>query len=192
MPSTRRALLGACAATFGLAAGCGESPDRDDPPTTRPEQRQRPAGVETSRLRFDGDRLVASADDGDDERPRTVFLIETAEERDALRYRSRPDGWRELRAFVDDTDLSETSLVIHQAAIGECYRRRIVAARRDDDGVDLGFCGQLRPAAVACDREAQVMEVTAVRLGFAVEDVGSYSVSSGGRCDFRITTEGDR
>lgn len=190
MPSSRRAVLGACAAAVVPLAGCGESPDRDDPPTTRRRNRT-PAEAETRRLRYDGERLVASGStENEDERPDPVLLVTSDAERDALRYRSEPDGRRELEAFVDDTDLSESTLLVYQASIGECYRRRLVSARRDADRLDVELCRQLRPATVACDREAEVVEVLAARLPFAVEEVSSYSLGSGGGCEFGITTEG--
>ena len=196
MPSpTRRRFLQACVGVAAVGAGCGES-EPDDPPTTTGTGHT-PVDAEVERLRYDGKPVVYSTDrdesDGTAGEPDSdvgPLLVTSEEKRESLEYRSQPDGWRAVRRFIAETDLSRHALLIVQAGIGECYQRRLVSAQREDDGLDVDFCLQLRPATVACERDAQVTEVLAVRLPFALEDVRGYSVGMGGRCRFRPTEGG--
>lgn len=153
------------------------------------------AAVEVVRLRYDGEPFIAPATEEADaeDRRRTTLVVADAADREALRYVARPPGWRELRSFVEGTDLSAAVLLVSQEPIGECYRRRVVHAAVTSEEVDVRFCEQLRPATVACERDRRVMETIVVRLSAPEGSrLRGYSVGYGGTCRaMTASPEGD-
>ena len=186
--SRRRALRTVAAAGSLALAGCsGEASHSTDPPPDRGEP------VSDYQVRFvretDGDRLFET-DDGSGDVPHEMEYLTGEDERDDLAFRSTTAA-TELRSFVDATDFEAESVFLLQRSIGECYQANLVTVYRESDGVDAGFCQELRPADVDCSAEAEDTVGVAIRLPFTGDGFNSVGSGWSGDCDGRPIAAGE-
>lgn len=110
------------------------------------------------------------------------YLLTNDADVDELRF-TGVDGAAELQAFVRETDFVTESVFLLQGTISECYVRRVVSVYREDDGVDVDLCEDLRPADVECAADARDVVAIAIRLPLPADDFNSRGVGYGGDCD---------
>jgi len=109
------------------------------------------------------------------------YLLTKDADVDELRF-TGVDGAAELQAFVRETDFVAGSVFLLQGTIGECYDRRVVSVYRENDGVDVDLCEDLRPADVECAADAHDVVAIAIRLPLPADDFNSGGVGYGGEC----------
>lgn len=195
VPRTRREVLGGVGLSTVALAGCGRPPAASGTPeavrsaapeagrSTDPthvmlrstdeeplvyEQSRYPDGTSTPRSRHRG--FVASPDDLSD-----LSLADV-------------DGAREVRAFLEATDLDAETVFYQQELVPECYRRELCSVAWTSRSIDTQFADVLRPATVACrtgerDRIAAFVRIPAPLDPRRITSFGSGHSRGAGDCE---------
>lgn len=138
--STRRAVLGLSVAAVAGLAGCAAlSPDAGgsgtpSPTASEPEYSHSVDAPDSATVRkSEGEPAVRSSahDSGEDMFESEAawdyedWIVTSPSERDVLEFSRGADGVEAARAFVAATDLSETTLLVHQYDVASCETRRL-------------------------------------------------------------------
>lgn len=108
------------------------------------------------------------------------WTVSSAKQRDALRFASSGDD--EAREFVENSDLSTHTILIHQYGIKACLTRRLktVRWRMDPDAPDgyaaisMDYVPSERDIECRADRPTNI-EATIVRVPSDIEGIGEFS-----------------
>lgn len=199
MPSTtvsRRGLLAtACSALALTGAGCAGS---DGSETTVEHSASEETTLESTHeyesiavrsadnevFVYRDDEAAEAADDRDQYRSRRnrVFVVDD-EAATALRIETNERDASEIRQFVEATDFERESIVVEQRPIEDCYRRRLVAVRADDDEFRTEYCQTLKDATTACEADKKLVEAIVIRVQRPYdEEPSSYASSESHTC----------
>lgn len=189
---SRRRVLGAgAAAVAALLAGCSDGTARDPPEDERrgpPDDAITDPAIET--LRADGDEPIVRPPD--EESPPSLLFLTDAESAAAVEFDREPAGTDDVRAFLEETDYEEETVVVSQEPVGECYERRFDYLVADEDDFDLEFCGVMRPATVACEVGREEMQSTFVRVPYPYDQPPTTAgVGEGSSCRSAVPDEDD-
>ena len=145
---TRREILSLSGMTLAGLAGCTtEASDFDrqespSPTASEPEYSHNVDSPESITVREpDGKPVVRSALHSPEENmfessakwDYEDWLVTSPNERDALNFSLSTTGVEAAKEFVDATDLSETTLLVHQYNIGKCETRQLTQLKWDSD-----------------------------------------------------------
>ena len=198
MLSRRRLLTLAAGVGAGLAGCAHDEPDptevvvREPHPAIGPPE-EATTDVEVRTLRVTGEEAVVSLGREDDDsrgRGRNWHFVLDDEDAASLRIDVADedladDGAAEtdvdaVRSFVEGTDFSEASVVVHERSIGDCYQRHVEYVVVEPDRYRVQFCRRLRDATTPCSADETVMEALFVRVPRAY-DTPPSSRGSGDR-----------
>jgi hypothetical protein len=196
--TSRRDLLRAVAsvAVAGVA-GCNETVTGGDPGTPTPTE------TETVQPTLDYDAVIVRnpaaepfvrydsenrADDDPDERLRRPLT--TAADADRISFRTAVTGTDEARSFLRETDFERNVVHVSEHRLSGCRALKVDYVTTEGNSFDLDFCSPLRPADVACELDDRAVVAAFVRFPMATDDIGSYTVGSGGSCERPRRREG--
>ncbi|EMA07356.1 hypothetical protein [Haloferax denitrificans] len=186
---TRRQVLRAGGASLAAAlAGCsgeGSSSSSDEPSGPSPDALV--TDYDQLQLRNDTESAIfrdaARDDDGAGSSYLDDFLVTTDEERADVEFAADPDGIDEARAFIDETEFDEQTLVITQHRPNACHRVKLLYVTHPPDSVvHLDFCYPLRPASVECSVDDRHVVASLVRLPYSSQDESSWGHGGGSSC----------
>lgn len=132
IPSSRRQVLSGLAVLLSGASGCTTAGSRETPTATPAITERRtfsgclntPTAVQVSN--FEGEPAIRSSTyspAGGWDRAR--WIVTSASEREALEYSTNTIGIEEARQFVNRTDLSAQSVLVHQQTFNSCRSLRL-------------------------------------------------------------------
>ncbi|MFA1611563.1 hypothetical protein [Halobellus rubicundus] len=181
--SRRRFLAAASLPVVGSVAGCSESLDRTGAEPHFAEQKRPVTDYEREQVRNnEGASLIE-----DESAARRSYTYEHLTERaNVPSFADVPEA-RQLEQFVDSTDFETESILLLVRPIPECYDLRLVSVSEEDDGVDSQYCRDMRPADVACERDAEDTVGVAIRLPFAGDSFNTLGMGFSSSCDNRPT-----
>lgn len=192
MPSkfpTRRQLLSASGGGLAVAlAGCAGSDGHSVSGTATDDGAfESSHEYETLFVRAADETPVAypdaeTAEDGGDrpERRNPAFFVIDTDEAAALRLTIDGADAADVRDFVDATDFDGESIIVDQRRIDDCYRRRLLAVRANDDSIRTRYCRELKSPTTPCEAEKTVTEAIFVRVHRPYDDHPSTRSSSEG------------
>jgi hypothetical protein len=191
-PTSRRGLLRAAAtvAVTGVA-GCNETVTGGDADT--------PSPTETVQPTLDYDAVIVrnpaaepfvryESEDESDEFLRQVLT--TAADADRISVATAVAGADEARSFLRETDFERNVVHVSEHRLSGCRALEVDYVTAEGNSFDLDFCSPLRPAEVACEVDDRAVVAAFVRFPMATDDVGSYTVGSGGSCERPRRREG--
>ncbi|WP_254769112.1 hypothetical protein [Salinilacihabitans rarus] len=186
----RRRVLGAgAAAVAALLAGCSDVSTRDPPEDEGrgpPDDAITDPAIET--LRADGDEPIVRPPD--EEAPRSPFFLTDAESAAAVEFDREPAGTDDARAFLEEADYDDETVVVYQGPVDECFERRVDYLVATEDDFDLEFCWVMRPATVACEAGRQETQSTFVRVPYPYDQPPTTaSVGEGSSCRSAVPDE---
>lgn len=125
------------------------------------------------------------AESAEDERDRpgrrySGFFVTDTDEAAALRLTVDGADATDVRDFVDATDFDDESIIVDQRRIDDCYRRRLLAVRANDDSIRTRYCRELKAPTTPCEAEKTVAEAIFVRVHRPYDDHPSSRASSEG------------
>lgn len=183
MPTpSRRQVLGVVTAFLAGASGCsspvtvpGDSPS-PSPTAQEPTYERCVLDPESRAVRRSGGKpsirsSVHSPREGD--WTDTVWIVASESERDALAYSTDAVGIDAAEAFVDDTDLSTRSLLLHQfePPIGDCSVSRLTRLKLDEGRSAVALQYDHSPPPGGCEEtDPDYVETTVVRIPPAFQD----------------------
>lgn len=185
--SRRRALHALGATAAAALAGCNAQTS-DSGAFDEPPGRQRGEPVTDYELRkvraFDLEPLFWRGERGTENEPRPAGHLFVGSEGDLedLMF-ADADPAAALASFVRGTDFESESVLVHERPVRECYDIRLRGVWREEDGVQTSFCSTLRPADVACSRDAQQTVALAIRLPFPGDGLSSQGSQWSSDCD---------
>lgn len=175
MSLTRRTALQVAASGFtaGFAGCSGEGSSSDEP------QGELVTDYERVTASVDGERWLFQWT-GEEARSRENLLVRTADDRANVEIVSEA---RTVRTFVDDTDLSQSSLVLFQRSLNTCRRLDAYKVNKRPEEVRIFLCQELRPADVDCQTDEKLTAAVAVRLPFDGDSVSGLTASISSECE---------
>ncbi|POG56073.1 hypothetical protein [Haloferax marisrubri] len=188
LPTRRQVLRAGGASLVAALAGCsgeGSSSSSDVPSGPSPDTLVTDYDVLT--VRNEANTAIfrdAARDDEDAESSYPDdFLVTTDEERADVAVAAEPDGIDEARAFVDETNFDEQTLVITQHRPNACHRVKLLYVTHPPDSVvHLDFCYPLRDASVECSVDDRHVVASLVRLPYSSQDESGWGHGSGSSC----------
>lgn len=192
MPSrfpTRRQLLSASGGSLAVAlAGCtGFDSHSVSGTATDDGTFESSHEYETLFVRATDETPVAypDAEAAEDDRDRpgrqySGFFVTDADEAAALRLTVDGADAADVRDFVDATDFDGESIIVDQRRIDDCYRRRLLAVRANDDSIRTRYCRELKAPTTPCEAETTVAEAIFIRVHRPYDDHPSSRASSEG------------
>ncbi|MFK5605836.1 hypothetical protein [Haloferax volcanii] len=190
LPTRRQVLRAGGASLVAALAGCsgegsGSSSSSDVPSGPSPDALV--SDYDQLHLRNDAESGIFRDAARDDEQTESSylddFLVTTDEERADVEVAAEPDGIDEARAFIDETDFDEQTLVITQHRVDACHRVKLLYVTHPPDSVvDLDFCRPLRPASVECSVDDRHVVASLVRLPYSSQGESSWGHGGGSSC----------
>ncbi|MFC7127900.1 hypothetical protein [Haloferax chudinovii] len=188
LPTRRQVLHAGGASLVAALAGCsgeGSSSSSDEPSGPSPDALVTDYDVLT--VRNDDETAVFRDTARDDEDAESSylddFLVTTDEERAGVEFAADPDGVDEARAFIDETNFDEQTLVITQHRTDACHRVKLLYVTHPPDSVvHLDFCYPLRPASVECSADDRHVVASLVRLPYSSQGESSWGHGGGRSC----------
>lgn len=111
----------------------------------------------------------------------TEWLVTDPSDRDALDYSAGATGVEETKAFVEGTDLSERTLLVHQHTFEECTSVQVERlewkeSRDSSDGAfDFGVEYALSERGENCEQDRSKDAITSVtRVPATVQEIGNF------------------
>lgn len=171
----RRRFLSLCAGVFTVStAGClgDDSLSADDSPSRPdPDEAIDSAGLTTYTTRLEAEldrqRSVFEFEEIDGQGPRGPRLpyVISGEQADALLIDPEPPDVDDVRAFLEETDYDEATVLVHQARVDACHERVVThVRRRGGGGFSTQFCTTTRDPSVECSTDETHHQITLVRV----------------------------
>ncbi|WP_042662046.1 hypothetical protein [Haloferax sp. ATB1] len=188
LPTRRQVLHAGGASLVAALAGCsGEASSSSSDVPSGPSPDELVTDYDQLQLRNHAESAIfrnAARDDEDAESSYFGdFLVSTDEELADVEFAAEPDGVDEARAFIDQTDFDEQTLVITQHRTDACHRVKLLYVTHPPDSVvHLDFCRSLRAASVECSVDDRHVVASLVRLPYSSEGESSWGRGGGSHC----------
>ncbi|RDZ42201.1 hypothetical protein C5B86_16015 [Haloferax sp. Atlit-19N] len=187
LPTRRQVLQVGGASLVATLAGCsgeGSSSSLDEPHGPSPDALV--TDYDALTVRNDAETTIfrdaAREDEDTGSSYLDDFLVTTDEERENVAVAAEPDGIDEARAFIDETDLDEQTLVITQHRTDACHRVKLLYVTNPPDSVvHLDFCHPLRAASVECSVDDRHVVASLIRLPYSTDE-SSWGHGGGSSC----------
>ncbi|RDZ42487.1 hypothetical protein C5B91_15450 [Haloferax sp. Atlit-10N] len=187
LPTRRQVLQAGGASLVAALAGCsgeGSSSSLDEPHGPSPDALV--TDYDALTVRNDAETAIfrdaAREDEDTGSSYLDDFLVTTDEERENVAVAAEPDGIDEARAFIDETDLDEQTLVITQHRTDACHRVKLLYVTNPPDSVvHLDFCHPLRAASVECSVDDRHIVASLIRLPYSTDE-SSWGHGGGSSC----------
>ncbi|ELZ69112.1 hypothetical protein C457_09751 [Haloferax prahovense DSM 18310] len=187
LPTRRQVLQAGGASLVAALAGCsgeGSSSSLDEPHGPSPDALV--TDYDALTVRNDAETAIfrdaAREDEDTGSSYLDDFLVATDEERENVAVAAEPDGIDEARAFIDETDLDEQTLVITQHRTDACHRVKLLYVTNPPDSVvHLDFCHPLRAASVECSVDDRHVVASLIRLPYSTDE-SSWGHGGGSSC----------
>ena len=174
VPAARRQFLALCAGVLATTgAGCVDdetSPGPDDDPVG-PDEEDVITDVATHVSRLDVDlgthESVLSYEEAPDEQVwerRLPYVIDD-DDADALVVDPRPENIEGVRAFLQDTDYDEETVLAFDFDVSACHRSAVMyVERRSSDRLTPQFCRTTRDPMIECSTDSRHRQLTLIRV----------------------------